>query len=91
MFYKKLQDDNAFEDFIKIICNKPNSEEIYNIFFTLYCALPYLHRQYLIENLENFKNSILNFINNLETKEIRNLPKELTEIITKFLKKLIKY
>ena len=90
LFYKKLQDDNAFEDFIKIICNKPNSEEIYNIFFTLYCALPYLHRQYLIENLENFKNSILNFINNLETKEIRNLPKELTEIITKFLKKVNK-
>ena len=90
LFYKKLADDNVFEDFIKIICNKPNSEEIYNIFFTLYSALPYLHKQYLIENLENFKNSILNFINNLETKEIRNLPKELTEIITKFLKKVNK-
>ena len=46
LFYKKLQDDNAFEDFIKIICNKPNSEEIYNIFFTLYYALPYLHKQF---------------------------------------------
>ena len=90
LFYKKLADENVFEDFIKIICNKPNSEEIYNIFFTLYCALPYLHKQYLIENLENFKSSILNFINNLETKEIRNLPKELTEIITKFLKKVNK-
>ena len=50
--------------------------------------MPYLHKQYLIDNLDNFKNAIINFINNLETKDIRNLPKNLTEIINKFLKNI---
>ena len=50
--------------------------------------MPYLHKRYLIDNLDNFKNAIINFINNLETKEIRNLPKNLTEIINNFLKKI---
>ena len=89
-FLKKLADENVFEEFIKIILNKPNSEEIFTIFFTLYYALPYLHKQYLIDNLDNFKNGIINFINNLDTKEIRSLPKDLIEMITKFLKKISK-
>ena len=90
LFLKKLADDNVFEEFIKIINNKPNSEEIFTIFYTLYYALPYLHKQYLKENLNNFKNGILNFINSLDTKEIRSLPKDLIEMITKFLKKVNK-
>ena len=89
-FLRKLADENAFEDFIKIILNKPNSEEIFTIFFTLYYALPYLHKQYLIDNLDNFKNGIITFINNLDTKEIRSLPKDLIEMITKFLKRINK-
>ena len=90
LLLKKLADDNVFEEFIKILNDKPNSEEIYNIFYTLYNAIPYLHKQYLIDNLENFKNAIINFINNLDTKEIRNLPKELIDIIIKFLKRVSK-
>ena len=85
-FLKKLADENVFEDFIKIINNKPNSEEIFTIFHTLNYALPYLNNQYVIENLDNFKKGIINFINNLDNKEIRNLQKELIETITKFLK-----
>ena len=88
LFWKKLADNNAFEDFIEIINNKPNAEEIYMILYTIYCAMPYLHKQYLIDNLDNFKNATINFINNLETKDIRNLPKNLTEIINKFLKNI---
>jgi len=80
LFFKKLADDNAFEDFIEIIKNNPNVEEIYTVLHTIYCAMPYLHKQYLIENLDNFKNAMLNFINNLDTKEIRNLSKNLIEI-----------
>ena len=89
-FLKKLADENVFEEFIKIILNKPNSEEIFTIFFSLYYALPYLHKQYLIDNLDNFKKGIITFINNLDTKEIRTLPKDLIEMITKFLKRINK-
>ena len=89
LFWKNLSDnDNIFEEFIKIINNKPNAEEILMVFYSLYYVLPYLHNQYLRENLNNFKNSILNFINNLDTKEIRSLPKDLIEVIIKFLKKV---
>ena len=90
LFLKKLADENAFEDFIKIINNKPNSEEIFNIFYTLNFALPYIHKKYLEENFDNFRKGIIDFINNLDTKEIRNLPKDLIETIVKFLKKVAK-
>ena len=82
------ENDNVFEKFIDIIKNKPNSEELFMVLYSLYYAIPYLHKQYLRENLDNFKNSILDFINNLDTKEIRSLPKDLIEIITKFLKRV---
>ena len=88
LFLKKLADENCFEDFIRIITNKPNSQEIVTIFYTLYHAMPYLHKQYLIDNLDNFKNSLIDFINNLTTKEIRNLPKDLLELITRFINRL---
>ena len=89
LFLKNLaEEENIFEEFIKIINNKPNSEEIVTIFYTLYHAIPYLHKQYLIDNLDNFKNCLINFINNLTTKEIRNLPKDLIELITRFLNRL---
>ena len=88
IFWKKLADDGVFEEFIEILNNKPNSEEIYTILYTIYCAMPYLHKQYLIENLDNFKNAIMNFIKNLDTKEIRNLPKNISEIFFKFLKSI---
>ena len=90
LFLKRLADDKMFEEFIEIMNNKPNSEEIFNIFFTLYNSLSYLHKKYLEENYDIFRNSTINFINNLDTKEIRNLPKDLIEMIVKFLKKVSK-
>ena len=77
-----------FNSYHYIINNKPNVEEIYMILYTIYCAMPYLHKQYLKDNLDNFKKAIINFIDNLETKDIRNLPKNLTEIFNKFLKNI---
>ena len=88
LFWKHLADDDIFEYFIGILNNKPNAEEIYMILYTIYCAMPYLHKQYLKDNLDNFKKAIINFIDNLETKDIRNLPKNLTEIFNKFLKNI---
>ena len=88
LLLKKIADDNGFEEFIRILKDNPNSEEIYNIIYTLYNSIPYLHKQYLIDNLDNFKNAINNFINNLDTKEIRNLQKDLIDIIIKFLKRI---
>ena len=67
--------ENAFEEFIKIILNKPNSEEIFTLFYTLYYAIPYLYKKFLIDNLD--------------TKEIY-LPKDLIEMLTKFLKRINK-
>ena len=91
MFLKKIADeDNGFEKFIEILKNSPNSEEIYNIFYTLYYAFPYLHKEYLVNNIDTFKTSINNFIDNLDIKEIRNLPKDLIELIQKFLEKVNK-
>ena len=73
LFLKKLEKDNAFEDFIKIINNKPNNEVIFTIIYTLYYALPYFHKQYLIENIHIFKSCIINYISNLDDKEIIKL------------------
>ena len=81
--------ENSFEEFIKIILNKPNSEEIFTLFYTLYYAIPYLYKKFLIDNLDTFKNDIITFINNLDTKEIY-LPKDLIEMLIKFLKRINK-
>ena len=85
LFLKRLADDNVFEEFINIINNKPNSEEILTIFYTLYYTLPYIHKKYLIENIDKYKTGVINFINNLNTKEIRSLPKLLIEVILRFI------
>lgn len=84
---KKMENEGSFNEFIEILKNEPNAEEIYNIFFILSNAFPYIHSGYFKENSKIIKDSLIKFINNLDNKEIRNLPKDLIDIISDLLKK----
>ena len=84
---KMMENENTFSEFIEILKNEPNTEEIYNIFFILTYCFPYLHRDYFKENSLIIKNSLINYINNLKEKEMRNLPKDLIEIVSNLLYK----
>ena len=88
---KMLEKENTFSKFIEILQNQPNSEEIYNIFFFLTFMFPYLHRNYFKENCNAIKNSLLNYINGLNEKEMRSMPKDLIEIISNLLLKINEY
>ena len=88
---KMLEKENTFSKFIEILQNQPNSEEIYNIFFFLTFMQPYLHRNYFTENCNTIKNSLINYINGLNEKEMRSMPKDLIEIISNLLLKLNEY
>ena len=88
---KMMENENTFSEFIKILKNEPNTEEIYNIFFILTYCFPYLHKDYFKENCQIIKDSLMNYINNLKEKEMRNLPKDLIEIVSNLLNKINSY
>ena len=85
---KMMENENAFAEFIEILKNEPNTEEIYNIFYILTYCFPYLHKDYFKENSDIIKNSLINYINNLKEKEMRNLPKDLIEMVSNLLNKI---
>ena len=91
IFLKKMEIEGSFHDFIEILKNEPNAEEIYNIFFILSNAFTYIHSDYFKENSKIIKDSLIKFINNLDNKEMRNLPKDLIDIISDLLKKIQNY
>ena len=91
IFLKKIENEGSFSKFIEILEDKPNAEEIYNIFFILLHSISYIHRDYFKENANKIKNSLVNFINGLDNKEMRNLPKDLIDIVSELLKKIIAY
>ena len=88
IFLKKIEEEGSFKKFIEILQDKPNAEEIYNIFFIYLHSFSYIHKDYFKENSNIIKNSLINFINNLDNKEMRNLPKDLIEIVSEVLKKI---
>ena len=85
---KMMEKENVFEEFIEILKNEPNTEEVYNIFFILTYCFPYLHKYYFKENSSIIKNSLINYINGLKEKELRNIPKDLIEIVSNLLYKV---
>ena len=85
---KMMEKDNNFEEFIEILKNQPNTEEIYNIFYILFYCFPYLHPKYFEENSNIIRDSLKNYINNLKEKDMRMMPKDLIEIISKLLYKI---
>ena len=89
LFLKKVEKEGSFTKFIEILEDKPNAEEIYNIFFILLHSFSYIHKDYFKENANKIKNSLVNFINGLDNKELRNLPKDLTDIVSELLKKIV--
>ena len=88
---KLIEKDNGFPEFIEILKDKPNTEEIYTVFYILTCCFPYLHKGYFIENSNILKTSLLDYINNLNEKEMRNLPKDLTMIILALLNNISEF
>ena len=85
---KMMEKENSFEEFIEILKNDPNTEEIYNIFYILLYCFPYLHKDYFVENNNIIRSSLIKYINNLKEKEMRKMPKDLTKIISKLLSKI---
>ena len=89
LLLKILEKEGVFTQFMEILQDQPNSEEMFNVFSFLTCMFPYLHKDYFIENYEIIKNSLINFINNLNEKEMRNMPKNLNGIVSNLLIMLI--
>ena len=88
IFLKKVDNEGSYTKFIEILKDKPNTEEIYNIFYILLQSFPYLHIDYFKENSSIMKDALVNYINNLDNKEMRNLPKNLIEIVSDLFKKI---
>ena len=89
LYLKLLEKEGVFTKFMEILQNQPNSEEIFNVFFFLVSMHPYLHKDYFVENCDIIKNSLKTYINNLNEKEMRNMPKGLSSVISTLLFKLI--
>ena len=60
IFLKKIEEEGSFKKFIEILQDKPNAEEIYNIFFIYLHSFSYIHKDYFKENSNIIKNSLIN-------------------------------
>ena len=67
--FKLIEKGNGFPEFIEILKDKPNTEELYTIFLILDCCFPYLHKGYFIENIVIIKTSLLDYIKDLNKEE----------------------
>ena len=90
-FLKLIEKDNGYDKFIEILKDNPTSDEIYNTFYYLNASVPYLHSGYFKENGDLIKSTCINYINNLDEKNIRKIPKELNELVTIFIYKINSY
>ena len=80
-FLKIIEKNKGYDKLIEILKDNPNTEEIYHTFFLLYRSFPFLHSGYFLEYGETIKSSCINYINNLDSKNIRKIPKELNELV----------
>ena len=86
---KKIEYLGDFDNFIDIIKDKPNKEEILTIFTILLSSLDYIHNKYILENRDIFKKAFKDYINNSDDKEIKNLD-NYVDLPIRFLKKIYK-
>ena len=91
LLLKNIADDNGYEKLINIITDKPQSEEIYFSIYILFFSLSYLHVQFLSENIEKIEKGIINYINDLNSNEIRNIHKNFMDLISVFLKETYRW
>ena len=85
---KIMADNGNFEEMIKILKEKPTVEEIYNIFYILMNCIPFIHIDFYKENYNIFKNAFFYMMDNLSSKEMRSLQKEVKELANNFLMKI---
>ena len=80
---------NGYEDLLKILSDeKINGEDIYTLFFILNASLPYLHKNYLIDNYNTITQGALKYIDNLSSNDMRNLKKELSDLIIQVITRI---
>ena len=88
LFLKKIEKENGFEQMMDILKAKPDSEEIYTVFYILYHCFNYIHIDFFKENAPILKNVVLEFVNNLDDKEMKKIPKDFRNIITDLFEKI---
>ena len=86
LFLKKMENEGSFNEFIEILNNEPNAEEIYNIFFIISNASQYIHMVYFKKNSKIIKDSLIKFINDLDDNEIGNFLKDFMILIQTYYK-----
>ena len=88
LLLKRVETENCFESFMNILQDKPNQDEIYTIFYILFNAFNYIHIDYFIEKSNILKNSVLDFMNNLDEKEMKKIPQEFKNLINELFQKI---
>jgi len=90
-FLKLIEKNNGYDELLEILKNNPNTEEIYNTFYILLRSFPFLHSGYFLENGNCIKSSCINYINSLDEKNIRKIPKELNNLVSKLIYQINEY
>ena len=85
---KRMADDGYFEKMINILKEKPNQEELYNIFYILMNCTFYIHKDFYKINYEIFKNAFYNMMENLSSKDMRSFHKDVIELANNFFIKI---
>ena len=90
-FLKLIEKNKGYDELLDILKNNPNTDEIYNTFYILFRSFPFLHSGYFLENGDCIKSSCINYINNLDEKNIRKLPKGLNELVSNLIYQINEY
>ena len=85
---KLMADNGYFEEMLKILKDKPTPDEIYNIFYILMNCTSFIHKEYFKKNYELFKNAFFDMMDNLSSKEMRSMQKEVNELCNNFFIKI---
>ena len=83
-----MEEAKYYEDIITFLNDKPNSIELYNIFFILIKSDPFLHKDYFKENSEIFKTAFFDTVESLTSKDIKIVQKEFIDYSINFLSRV---